>query len=232
MLHRKPIFGITSNSVFFLLPRASRAPRALAQHRSISSSAESIAGSIHAYATQGIPITDPQDFAFFTPGLPLRGFPYDAKIGTHYVIGNLELRYPFPVSLWRISARLFRRFLRGRRNRVEQEYLSFPARSSHWWVADERFTAFGRHGRSNVSLWILRPPRFGLDHYARNLVFPELYHLARRRFLGGARYANLRSVITAWRACANSVAMRRICWLVSSSKMSSRFSKESGESHS
>jgi outer membrane protein assembly factor BamA len=49
------------------------------------------------YKTQGIPITDPQDFAFFTPGLPLRGFAYDEKIGTHYVIGNLELRYPFPI---------------------------------------------------------------------------------------------------------------------------------------
>jgi Tol biopolymer transport system component len=51
------------------------------------------------YQTQGIPITNPQDFAFFTPGLPLRGFPYDAKIGSRYAIGNLELRYPFPISV-------------------------------------------------------------------------------------------------------------------------------------
>ncbi len=51
------------------------------------------------YQTQGIPINNPQDFAFFTPGLPLRGFPYDARIGTHYAIGNLELRYPFPISV-------------------------------------------------------------------------------------------------------------------------------------
>ncbi len=51
------------------------------------------------YQTQGIPITSPQDFAFFTPGLPLRGFPYYAEIGTHYAIGNLELRYPFPILI-------------------------------------------------------------------------------------------------------------------------------------
>jgi outer membrane protein assembly factor BamA len=51
------------------------------------------------YQTQGIPITSPQDFAFFTPGLPLRGFAYDAEIGTHYAIGNLELRYPFPITV-------------------------------------------------------------------------------------------------------------------------------------
>ncbi len=49
------------------------------------------------YKTQGFPINDPQDFAFFTPGLPLRGFAYDEKIGTHYAIANLELRYPFPI---------------------------------------------------------------------------------------------------------------------------------------
>jgi Tol biopolymer transport system component len=49
------------------------------------------------YSTLGFPVLDPQDFAFFTPGLPLRGFNYDEKIGTHYAIANLELRYPFPI---------------------------------------------------------------------------------------------------------------------------------------
>ncbi|HWF44101.1 MAG TPA: BamA/TamA family outer membrane protein, partial [Candidatus Kapabacteria bacterium] len=49
------------------------------------------------YKDVGFPITSPQDFAFFTPGLPLRGFAYDEKIGTHYAIGNIELRYPFPI---------------------------------------------------------------------------------------------------------------------------------------
>jgi len=49
------------------------------------------------YKTLGFPITEPQDFAFFTPGLPLRGFSYDEKMGTKYAIANLELRYPFPI---------------------------------------------------------------------------------------------------------------------------------------
>lgn len=49
------------------------------------------------YKTLGFPITEPQDFAFFTPGLPLRGYSYDEKIGSHYAMANLELRYPFPI---------------------------------------------------------------------------------------------------------------------------------------
>ncbi|MDP4233024.1 MAG: biopolymer transporter Tol [Bacteroidota bacterium] len=51
------------------------------------------------YKTQGFPINSPQDFAFFTPGLPLRGFAYDERIGTHYAMANIELRYPFPISV-------------------------------------------------------------------------------------------------------------------------------------
>ncbi|HYM20175.1 MAG TPA: biopolymer transporter Tol [Candidatus Kapabacteria bacterium] len=43
------------------------------------------------------PLTEPQDFAFYTTGTPLRGFPYTAKIGTKYAIGNLALRFPFPI---------------------------------------------------------------------------------------------------------------------------------------
>ena len=34
------------------------------------------------------------DFAFFTSGLPLRGFDYAEQIGTKYGLMNLELRFP------------------------------------------------------------------------------------------------------------------------------------------
>jgi outer membrane protein assembly factor BamA len=42
-------------------------------------------------------LTEPEDYAFFTPGEPLRGYAYNERIGTKYVLGNLELRYPFPI---------------------------------------------------------------------------------------------------------------------------------------
>lgn len=46
------------------------------------------------FATGEVPIEDPEDFAFFTPGLPLRGFDYAEQIGTKYSLLNLELRMP------------------------------------------------------------------------------------------------------------------------------------------
>lgn len=41
-----------------------------------------------------IPIESAEDFAFLTAVLPLRGFNYNARIGTKYVVGNAELRFP------------------------------------------------------------------------------------------------------------------------------------------
>lgn len=41
-----------------------------------------------------IPIDNAEDFAFLTPGLPLRGYNYNARIATRYGLGNAELRFP------------------------------------------------------------------------------------------------------------------------------------------
>jgi len=41
-----------------------------------------------------IPITEPEDYAFLTPVLPLRGYNYNAKRGSKYGLVNMELRYP------------------------------------------------------------------------------------------------------------------------------------------
>lgn len=46
------------------------------------------------FATGEVPIESPEDFAFFTPGLPLRGYDYAEQIGTKYSLLNLELRMP------------------------------------------------------------------------------------------------------------------------------------------
>jgi len=47
------------------------------------------------FATGNVPITNASDFAFLTPGLPLRGYDYAQQIGTRYSLLNLELRFPF-----------------------------------------------------------------------------------------------------------------------------------------
>jgi len=41
-----------------------------------------------------IPINTIEDYAFSTPGLPLRGFNYDRMSGSKYALANLELRFP------------------------------------------------------------------------------------------------------------------------------------------
>ncbi len=46
------------------------------------------------FATGDIPVRSAADFAFLTPGLPLRGYDYAQQIGTKYSLVNLELRMP------------------------------------------------------------------------------------------------------------------------------------------
>lgn len=46
------------------------------------------------YATQLIPISSVGDYAFLTPVFPLRGYSYDAQLGTKYFLANFELRFP------------------------------------------------------------------------------------------------------------------------------------------
>ncbi len=49
------------------------------------------------FSAQTYPLTEPQDFAFYAVGTPLRGFPYNEQIGTKYGLLNLALRFPFPI---------------------------------------------------------------------------------------------------------------------------------------
>ncbi|MCK5572550.1 MAG: PD40 domain-containing protein, partial [Bacteroidetes bacterium] len=41
-----------------------------------------------------IPIEDAEDFLFLQTGLPLRGYNYNARIGSRYFVYNMEFRYP------------------------------------------------------------------------------------------------------------------------------------------
>jgi hypothetical protein len=41
-----------------------------------------------------IPISNVEDFAFLTPVLPLRGYNYNARIATKYLLANAEFRFP------------------------------------------------------------------------------------------------------------------------------------------
>lgn len=64
----------------------------------------------------GIPINNIEDFAFLSPALPLRGYNYNVRNGTKFLLANYELRYPFiqylvtgglPISLGNITGATF-----------------------------------------------------------------------------------------------------------------------------
>jgi Tol biopolymer transport system component len=42
-----------------------------------------------------IPIDNAEDYVFLTSGIPLRGYNYNARIGTKYSLMNMEFRFPF-----------------------------------------------------------------------------------------------------------------------------------------
>lgn len=46
------------------------------------------------FATTEVPIQSASDFAFLTAVLPLRGYNYSERIGTRYLLANMELRFP------------------------------------------------------------------------------------------------------------------------------------------
>jgi hypothetical protein len=63
-----------------------------------------------------IPLTNASDYIFLQAGVPLRGYDYNAQIGSHYGLFNFELRYPLfaflqagplPIGLQSIAGVMF-----------------------------------------------------------------------------------------------------------------------------
>jgi len=63
-----------------------------------------------------LPITEPEDFIYATPGYPLRGYAYSQQVGSKFALGNVEFRFPLvralvtgpaPVLLQYVSGVLF-----------------------------------------------------------------------------------------------------------------------------
>ncbi len=44
-----------------------------------------------------IELNEPEDYAFFSTGTPMRGFAYNERIGTKFALANMEFRFPFPI---------------------------------------------------------------------------------------------------------------------------------------
>jgi hypothetical protein len=55
-------------------------------------------GWINSYiSATAYPITEPEDISLNAVALPLRGYAFNEKVGTKYMLSNIALRFPFPV---------------------------------------------------------------------------------------------------------------------------------------
>ena len=87
-----------------------------------------------------IPLENAEDYIFLQAGLPLRGFNYNAAIGSRYSLGNFEFRYPLfaflqagplPIGLQSLGGAMF-----------------FDVGSA--WNREKEFVAFTRNDEGNV----------------------------------------------------------------------------------
>ncbi len=98
----------------------------------------------------GIPIVNIEDFAFLTPALPMRGFNYNVKNGTKYLLMNYELRYPFiqylvtgglPIALGNITGATFLDI--GSSWTVDKQYRGFKTDAGGNTVAEDLLIGTG-----------------------------------------------------------------------------------------
>jgi Tol biopolymer transport system component len=59
------------------------------------------------FSNQTYPLNEPEDFAFYGSAAPLRGYAYNEKVGTKYLLANIALRFPFPVFVAGLPLGLF-----------------------------------------------------------------------------------------------------------------------------
>ncbi len=87
-----------------------------------------------------LPFENAEDFVFLTAGIPLRGYNYNAKVGTKYGLMNMELRFPFFGYVAAGPLPIFLQSLSG---------VLFLDMGSAWHDRSD-FKAFGRDADGNV----------------------------------------------------------------------------------
>lgn len=87
-----------------------------------------------------IPIENAEDFIFLTAGIPLRGYNYNARIGTKYFLVNNEFRFPFFGYLSAGPLPFFLQSLNG----------AFFLDVGGAWTKNRDFQAFARDREGNV----------------------------------------------------------------------------------
>jgi len=92
------------------------------------------------FENDSLPINSPEDFLFLTSGAPLRGYKFNAQIGTRYALMNMEFRYPFLGYVVAGPLPVFFQSLTG---------VAFLDVGSAW-SSERTYKAFGKNADGNV----------------------------------------------------------------------------------
>ncbi len=110
-----------------------------------------------------VPLQDAEDYLFLETGLPLRGYNYNAAIGSRYALMNVEFRYPLlaflqagplPIGLQGISGALF--FDMGAAWNKESEFRGFSRTSDGKIVSEDILMGMGTGARMFIIWFLMR----------------------------------------------------------------------------
>lgn len=108
-----------------------------------------------------VPLDNAEDYLFLQTGLPLRGYNYNAAIGSRYSLFNFEFRYPLfaflqagplPIGLQSIGGAFF--FDMGAAWNKEREFVAFTRDAKGNLVTKDLLMGMGTGGRIFI-LWFL-----------------------------------------------------------------------------
>jgi len=110
-----------------------------------------------------IPLDNPEDYIFLQTGLPLRGYNYNARIGSRYALFNMEFRYPLfaflqagplPLGLQSLGGAFF--FDAGSAWDNEQDFVAFTKDAEGRTVTRDLLMGMGTGARIYFLVFLLR----------------------------------------------------------------------------
>jgi Tol biopolymer transport system component len=110
-----------------------------------------------------IPLDNPEDYIFLQAGLPLRGYNYNARIGSRYALFNMEFRYPLfaflqagplPLGLQSLGGAFF--FDAGSAWDNERDFVAFTKNADGRTVTRDLLIGMGTGARIYFLIFLLR----------------------------------------------------------------------------
>lgn len=101
-------------------------------------------GWINSYTSEyAYPITEPEDISFYGVGLPLRGYAYNEKVGTKYILSNIAWRFPFPIFVSGAPLGLFAEAFVDAGTAWDKQLYLFRKKSDGSFITDDLLMSTG-----------------------------------------------------------------------------------------